>query len=140
MISDDEKNRIINRLHQTLQFLRDQVFENEVYLFARRTDQAIGIHQLYLYRVGRQDKQRLTFITRAMLDQLFPNGEGSTHRTSIRRRKPRERAEANYLFDGDDDDSEEYDEDVISTSRFDKMNRLEEKKKESVFLRRTTDQ
>ena len=142
MISDAEKNRIIHRLHQTLQFLRSQVFENEVYLFARRADQEVGTRQLYLYRAARKDKQRLTFITQTMLDQLFPRSHGSTRRTSIRGGKQRVRDETIYDSDDedDDDDEEQYEEDVISLSRFDKMNRLEYRKIENVSLRRANDQ
>ncbi len=140
MINDQEKNKIVNRLYQILRSLRDQVVEKEVYLFSRRRDQRTGQRQLYLYKVALQDKQQLTFITQQMLDHLSGNNE--TRRQTSRKRKNREMENVTTDDSNTDNDDDDYiyRANVIRESRLSKMNRLNEKKKTNVSLRREENQ
>ncbi|CAF1198137.1 unnamed protein product, partial [Rotaria sp. Silwood1] len=132
MIDNEEKNKILNRLYQILHFLSAQVLENEVYLFSRRIDQQTAKRQLYLYKVARQDKQQLAFISPRMRDTLFSNNEKAERQISMKH-KNREMKNVTIGIDtGDSDDdvmslNEEssdsiYEEDLFGESRFLKMN------------------
>jgi hypothetical protein len=132
MINNQEKNKILNRLYRILHFLEVQVVENEVYLFSRRIDQQTGKRQLYLYKVARQDKQQLTFISQRMCDHL------SAH-PQTRRQTPKNDDDDDGM-DLSEEDSNYEDEADIEEFVLSEMDRLNEKKKRNISLRRAENQ
>ena len=105
MIHYEEKKKMINRLYEILGFLSGLVQEQQVYLFACHTDPQGRKHRWCLYRVAPQDKQRLTFITQDMYNQLIAKTEGIVRRLPIRRRNRRKKK--NHSDDNDNISSSE---------------------------------
>ncbi|CAF1299638.1 unnamed protein product, partial [Adineta steineri] len=72
-IEESDKNQMLQRLHDVLQFLTDRVKEDKVYLLSRRYDLNKLKRDVYLYEVASQDQPNLTFISSEMSDKFINN-------------------------------------------------------------------
>jgi len=74
MCTDQYKNQTLEFLYQVLQFLLSNVVEGRSYLLSRRIEPTMRKRGLFLYEVIHEsDKEKLTFLTRDLLNRLLVN-------------------------------------------------------------------